>query len=241
MSHGTGSEPQFDHMEPRADAAANACAACQRTIPDVYFEAGGKVFCAACKETVLAARTGGSGLVRLVKAGILGTIAAGISAAGWYGIVKLTGYELGIVALVVGLFVGGAVRVGAEQRGGWLYQSLAVLLTYLAISMSYVPLVLESIHQEVEKEASGEGEADTVFAEGEAPAAAPGEEIPLAEMSEPVLLTIAIVGSLTIPVMQVTEGGFIGLLIVCFALYEAWKLNKRQSIDFAGPFQLQRG
>jgi hypothetical protein len=38
--------------------------------------------------------------------------------------------------------------------------------------------------------------------------------------------------------MQVTDGGFIGLLIVGFALYEAWKINKRQRIDFSGPFQL---
>ena len=41
--------------------------------------------------------------------------------------------------------------------------------------------------------------------------------------------------------LQATEGtGIIGLLIVCFALYEAWKINKRQTIAFSGPFRLQQ-
>ena len=35
-----------------------------------------------------------------------------------------------------------------------------------------------------------------------------------------------------------TEGGFIGLLIVCFALYQAWKINVRQTVAFSGPFRV---
>jgi hypothetical protein len=114
----------------RAEAAASACAACQRKIPDQYFEAGGRVFCPACKDALHASLTRGSGSVRLLKAALFGSVAAAASAAAWYGIVKVTGYELGIVAVVVGLLVGGAVRMGAERRGGWAYLTLAVLLTY---------------------------------------------------------------------------------------------------------------
>ena len=50
---------------------------------------------------------------------------------------KATGYEIGLVAIVVGLLVGGAVRKGSGARGGWFYQLMAVALTYAAISGSY--------------------------------------------------------------------------------------------------------
>jgi hypothetical protein len=212
-------------MEPRPEAVSSACSACQRSIPDTYFEAAGKIFCAACKDVTLAARTGGSGAGRLLKAGLLGTLAAAVSAAAWYAIVKLTGYELGIVAVVIGLVVGGAVRLGAEQRGGWAYQTLAVLLTYLAIAASYVPLVMASF-------------SDKAIAAVTQSAGA-GSEAGAEPPSETVLLVDAIAVSLVIPVLQVMEGGLIGLLIIAFALYEAWKINKRQTLTFAGPFRLQ--
>jgi hypothetical protein len=41
MNEEMGSQPQFERMEPRGESVTGACAACQRTIPDVYFEAGG--------------------------------------------------------------------------------------------------------------------------------------------------------------------------------------------------------
>jgi hypothetical protein len=233
MVEGAGNEPQFERMEPRAEAAASACGACQRTIPDQYFEAGGQVFCPACKAAVQASLTGGSRFVRLLKATLFGSVAAAVSAAAWYGIVKLTGYELGIVAVVVGLVVGGAVRAGAERRGGWLYQSLAVLLTYVAIATSYVPMVMDSYREQAVKEAAPEESASEV---GES-----GGEVAPKEVDEVLVLVVGIVGGFVLPVAQVFDGGFIGLLIVSFALYEAWKINKRQRIDFSGPFQLQRG
>ena len=56
-----------------------------------------------------------------------------------------------------------------------------------------------------------------------------------------VLLVNSIAVALALPVLQATEGtGIIGLLIVGFALYEAWKINKRQTIAFSGPFRLSR-
>ena len=236
------SEPQFERMEPRAEAAASACAACQRTIPDRYFEAGGKVFCPACKDAVQASLTGGSGSVRLMKAALFGSVAAAGSAAAWYGIVKLTGYELGIVAVVVGLLVGGAVRMGAERRGGWVYQALAVLLTYVAIATSYVPMVMESLREEAAKESGRPRGDEPLASSAEAAPASEAEGAVRVEAANPVpALVFAVLFSLALPVLQVMDGGLIGVLIVGFALYEAWKVNKRQRVEFSGPFQLQRG
>lgn len=194
---------EFERMEPREQAAQRSCAACQRQIPDVYYEAAGRIFCAACREAVLASQSGGPGAARIAKALVLGVGAAAVSAVVWYGITELAdGRRYGIIALAVGFAVGIAVRAGSEGRGGWAYQAIAVLLTYLAIAASYVPTMLEQ----------------------------DGVGVPL-----------AIAVSLAIPVLQATQGaGIIGFLIVGFALYEAWRINKRQTIALSGPFRLQR-
>ena len=227
MAEDEDQELQFDRVEGATPAAAVSCASCQRTLPDVYYESAGKVFCAPCKEAALASITGGSRIARLLKALVLGTVAAAISAAIWYAIVKLTGYELGIVAIGVGIAVGVAVRIGSEGRGGWAYQLIAVLLTYVAIGSSYVPIVLEQIRGEAAKENVAGGER------------AEGTEELAPEAREVVILVTAVAVGLAVPVLQVMDGGFIGLLIVGFALYQAWKINKRQTLAFSGPFRVE--
>jgi hypothetical protein len=201
LSEQTEIDPQFERMEPREGTARSTCSACQRSIPDTYFEAVGRIFCEPCRDAVMASLSAGSGSARLLKALLFGLGAAAVSAVVWYGIVKLTGYEIGIIAVAVGFAVGGAVRFGAEQRGGWAYQTIAVVLTYLAIAASYLPSLLEPVGGD---------------------------------------WGVAVAVALLIPIAQVREGGFIGLLIVCFALYEAWKINKRRPIAFSGPFRLSR-
>ena len=107
-------------MEPREETAQSTCSACQRSIPDTYFEAAGRIFCEPCRDAVMASLRGGSGASRLLKALVFGVGAAAVSAVVWYGIVKLTGYELGIIAIAVGFAVGAAVRIGrrAARRLG---------------------------------------------------------------------------------------------------------------------------
>ena len=227
------SEPQFERMEPREETAQSTCSGCQRSIPDIYFEAAGRIFCESCRDSVVASLDGGSGASRLLKALVLGVAAAAVSAVVWYGIVKLTGYELGIIAIAVGFAVGTAVRFGAEQRGGWAYQSIAVVLTYLAIAASYVPLFMEGFRAQAAAQIEQVADAD--------PSGDPAGAAPTAEIDERMILIGSIVGALVMPVLQATEGtGFLGLLIVGFALYEAWKINRRQTIAFTGPFRLQR-
>jgi hypothetical protein len=204
-----GGDLQFERAE--GPGAALSCASCQRTIPELYYEAAGRVFCAPCKDAFQAALAGGSPAGRFLAALAFGAVAAALSAVAWYAITKLTGYELGIVAIAVGLAVGAAVRAGSGGRGGRPYQLLAVALTYLAIAASYVPMVVAGFR----------------------------EQVP--ETEEAVLWVSAVLFSLALPVWQVSEGGFIGVLIVGFALFEAWRRNRRSTLAFAGPFRVGSG
>ena len=137
-------EIQFEQAEFPAETSVvqehvTRCNACTAAIPDVYFEAGGKVVCAPCRDKIEAMFHQGSRLDRGIKAVLFGTIAAALGAILYYAIMRITGLNIGLVAVVVGLMVGGAVKAGSGNRGGRLYQLLAVFLTYSAIAAMYIP------------------------------------------------------------------------------------------------------
>ncbi len=101
---------QFDQAEYETpEAAEPTCTACKNPIEETYYEANGAMVCASCRESIEAAMTGGSRLGRFVKATIFGAIAALVGFLIYYGVMKITGYELALISILVGLLVGGAV------------------------------------------------------------------------------------------------------------------------------------
>ena len=221
-SPGDPDDIQFDRAESAAPAspaavagfqpppaAASACAACSRPISDYYFEANGKVLCPDCQQAIAASQVGGSAIGRLFRAGLFGAIAGIVGAAIWYGVRRATGYEVGLIAIVVGLMVGGAVRKGSDGRGGLGYQLLAVLITYASVSLNYLPDVYWALtHGE------NAGEVPNWFH-----------------------VIVAGIGSLALPFLAGIKN-LIGLLIIGFALWEAWKINSKQTIVFNGPYRV---
>jgi len=74
---------QFEQAEFTAENDAvqqhvTRCTACTATIPDIYFEAGGKVVCATCRDKIEAMFYQGSWLGRGFKAIVFGTIGAAL-------------------------------------------------------------------------------------------------------------------------------------------------------------------
>ncbi len=137
-----GGEMQFDKVDLAAPGEARSCRICKRPIDGEYFEIARNVICACCAAALAGSKQGrgafGRALLYGVGAALLGTIA-------WYAIVKITDREFGLLAIAVGLFVGVAVKKGARGLGGWRYQALAMVLTYVSITASYVPLVIKGI------------------------------------------------------------------------------------------------
>jgi hypothetical protein len=129
----------FERAEMPA-ASAQTCATGEHAVTATYYTINGRPICEPCRERFEQER-GGRGSFGAALAFGLGAAVAG--AAIYYGIVAATGYELGLVAIVVGVLVGKAVRRGAGARSGWQYRGLAVFLTYLAMTATYVPLVLK--------------------------------------------------------------------------------------------------
>jgi hypothetical protein len=197
---------QFDTAEPSAATTERSCKGCRRPIEGEYHMANMQVVCTPCRQA-LEAGPQGTRSGRVGRALLFGAGAALAGSILYFVVLAATGYEIGLIAIVVGWMVGRAVSVGSQGRGGWLYQAVAVGFTYLAICTSYIPQIVD---------AWGEpGVAD--------------------ELSGAVLYIAAFLFSLVLPVLSITQAP-IGALILGFGLFQAWRENKRPELTVSGPY-----
>lgn len=257
----SNSDLQFEKAVASDGAdSSQTCGSCSKPFESVYFEANGQAICKHCKNELALSLTGGNKIGRALKALAFGIPAAALGAGIYYGISALTGYEFGLVAIVIGLMVGGAVRVGSSRKGGWFYQTMAMTLTYLAIVATYVPYIVQGFAEQLDQEtaavamAEADGEAQQLIiptpgselegGEGAtmAAATAPAEaEFPPGEVPSAgeflFVYAFLLVVAITVPFLAGFEN-FMGLIIIGIGLYEAWKLNKRTVVEIKGPYQI---
>ena len=128
-------------------APAATCRLCASNLGQSYYAVNGQPVCRMCCERVRQDTNRGTSLTRGLRASGAGAVAALAGAILYYAILAITGYEFGLIAIVVGLMVGKAVNWGGGGRGGWRYQTVAVVLTYLAIVSAYIPPLFEAIRK----------------------------------------------------------------------------------------------
>lgn len=231
-----------------------SCAGCGRAIHDYYFDVDGATTCERCRRRLELGQGDEGGLARFGRALAFGLAAAFVSSIAWFGISKLTGHEFGILAIVVGLFVGGAVRAGSRQRGGARYQLLAMWLTYSAIVVTYIPAILEGAGAASETAAPGTSAAsvgDPAATRAATTASTATDAVPAnaedAESLGPMgvvlglglLLLIAYVAPVLVVFSDVSA--IMGVIIIAIALYEAWKMNRRREPEITGPHRIGAG
>jgi hypothetical protein len=234
----------------RADfqhGAAFPCSFCKAPIAGQYFQVNGQTACPNCRDQIDSAMSGGSKPLRAFRALAAGAAAAIGGFLIYWGVRALTGYEFGLIAILIGFMVGGAVRWGAQIRGGLFYQLMAVVLTYLSIASNYTPDVIQGMRQPLAEEAAAEVTTDTTPAVASpstensvpadiSPASEPTSTTAPAESQIPLwfAIPVAFIISLAVPFM----GGLniIGWLIIAFGLMQAWSMNKRVPIQVSGPF-----
>ena len=152
------------HLDENAQAGELACTLCQGEIYDAYFEVNGEASCQKCRYTVEDLRVKGSSAGRFFRASLAGSVAAVVGAGLYYAVLALTEYEFALVSILVGLMVGFAVNWGSGHRGGWLYQTLAVGLTYMAIVSTNVPFILDGWEDEIAADGISIEEGDGITA-----------------------------------------------------------------------------
>jgi hypothetical protein len=233
-----------------------SCRACGNPISQTYYAVGNQVVCPSCHASLAAGAATGSRIGRLLRATIFGAAAGAVGTIIWFAIRKATGYEIGLVAIVVGVLVGGAVKKGSRGRGGVGYQLLAVFLTYSAIVANYVPDVFQSLSESAHEHrtqraaastqtaaaSAGAATGSSTMAAGEEDDAAAADSVRQLSLVKKILLLIVFVVLLfaiafIAPVLAGLQN-IIGLLIIGFALWEAWKINKARQLNFTGPFSV---
>ena len=159
----------------------------------------------------------------------------------YWGFVKLTNIEFGLMAIAVGWLVGKAVMKGSNMRGGRRYQILALALTYFSITLSYGALMIEAMVKrppaastdELKGNRARDGEVKAEAKE-EAARPAPGTGA----------LALGLVMLLLIVFASPFLAGFsnvLGWLIIAIGLFEAWKHTRLVPFGASGPFPLGSG
>lgn len=238
-----GAGLQFDKVDLATPDEARACRLCKRPIEGEYFEIARNIICRPCAGALSGSKRGGGSLPRglLFGAGaaVLGTIA-------WFAIVKITNHEFGLLAIGIGLLVGTAVRKGAQGLGGWRTQTLAMVLTYVSITASYVPLIVRGLAESeatrsAQSASAGAQDMDSSGRSRRSTLAPLGEDSdrearkPKAGAGSLVFAVLLIFGLAFASPFLGGASNFMGILIIGIALYEAWKINRR--VPLSGPFR----
>lgn len=101
--------------------------------------------CLAETQTVLEAETRNPNIPLAFMAGLGGATVAGLI---WYFFVTLTGWQVGIISILMGWVVGQSVVWGAGRKRGTPLQWLSVLLTVIAIIFSEYLIFNHFFHEE---------------------------------------------------------------------------------------------
>lgn len=203
-------ELQFLRAQFRA-APTQQCQLCKKEIDESFYQLGAAEVCPACAVDWHEHQKPG-GILLTVKGFLFGLGGAIVGWAMYFGVLYL-GFEIGVIGLAVGWLVGKGMRIGTEGHAGRIYQFMAILLTYMAISMAIAPSLY------------------TLLAERMPPAT------DLYSTAARVLLASGI--SLISPFLIVRTSpvsGLLSLLIMFFGMAQAWRLNGRSKLTLAGPF-----
>jgi hypothetical protein len=221
-------ELQFQHAEPIAEVSAGpVCVVCKQPVVGSYYQAQGQqTLCVLCAERIRAGLQAAPAM-SLVRAALYGGGAALAGCALYAAVAIVLKAQIGLIAILVGWMVGKAIRHASYGYGGRRQQILAVLLTYFAITTSYIPVIL---YQDARV-------AQTINASVSSPA--PAEARP--RVSFGIVVLFFLVLAAVAPFLSLTSGvsAWISLFIIFIGLQYAWKLTGRRKIVLTGPYQAE--
>ncbi len=227
---------QFDKAEFDQASTAATCSMCNTPLKGSYFSVNMQSMCANCTETVRTTIARKSGTGDVLKSILFG-IGAGIAGSLiYYAVLKFTGYEIGLIAILVGYMVGRAVMIGSGHRGGLQYRIIAVLITYISIVSTYVPMVISEFKKQAAVAETTQNA--TIEKAKAAQPAAPAAPQPPISFGEALVALLLFAGAMLILPFLAGISNIIGLLIIGFALFEAWRRTAKPKVDIEGPFEI---
>src|SRR6476646_7602625 len=135
--------PQFSTADYGTSQTGDTCKVCKHPVGRTYYRANNAVVCGRCKRQI--PQDSHAAFVRAILFGV-GGFAVGMAL--YAGFVIATGISIGYLALAVGFIIGKAMMTGSKGVGGRRYQIVAVLLTYAAVSIAYVPILIHFMNKQ---------------------------------------------------------------------------------------------
>jgi len=137
--------PQFTRAEYTQSTAAPSCQICLNTLTHEFFKLNGRSVCPDCAAKAKAGNAVDGGHAAFMQGLLVGGGAALLGLFVYAGFTIVTHFYFGYVAVAVGWLVGKAMMKGSNGVGGLRYQIAAVALTYLAISLASIPIMITEI------------------------------------------------------------------------------------------------
>jgi hypothetical protein len=235
--------PQFSTLETSTPATSDTCKICKQPITGMYYRANGAMICGSCADRVKREVPQDSHAA-FVRAVLFGLVGFAIGLALYAGFVIVTGISIGYVALAVGWIIGKAMMMGSSGVGGRRYQIVAVALTYAAVSIAFVPIMIYYMNKErAEKPATQQQVSTPSSATDQAQNSSPNDSTPQQGSKSGFASAIGMLAlwGLASPFLRIASNpmAFIGLIILFVGMQFAWKMTAgRANIQVEGPYQL---
>jgi hypothetical protein len=247
--------PQFQTAEYSHIPGTERCRICGGPISGEYFRVNSQMACGKCAAEARDGQPTDSHAA-FARGLLLGAGAAVLGLILYSTFTIVTGWTVGYLALAVGWLVARGMMKGSNGVGGRRYQITAVLLTYAAISMSSIPVMVSYAikHHEhrsamtqqqsapIATDQSATNDSTSVQVNGEQP---PHVDTPAADSPQPqkrmgfgaALAQLALFG-LASPFLELASpgSGILGLVILFVGLSIAFRMTAAKPLDVDGPF-----
>jgi hypothetical protein len=202
--------PQFSTAEYIPPPSIQRCHFCSTPLTHQYYRVRGQTACANCAAAAREGSPAGQFSAAFTRALLLGIAAAIVGTVAYAAFTITTHLYVGYVALGVGYLVARAMKLGSGGLGGRPYQIAAVILTYLAIALAEIPIILWQFRA----------------------------RIPSGRMLTAAIRLLPV--GITSPIrdMQSPIHGLINLVIIFVGLQIAWRGTAATGVAVEGPFQL---
>jgi hypothetical protein len=212
--------PQFATAEFAPNSPTMTCAACRRPISGDYFQINGAHACPECARKIQA-QTPADSHAAFARAFTFGAAGAVAGLALYVIFAMITGLVIGWVSVAVGFIIGKAMNFGSRGVGGRRYQITAALLTYMAVSMSTVPIAIHQMREHRPQVQSSET------------AAMPRSAL----MNIPKAIGVLALLGIASPLLDLRDPvhGLIGLVILFVGIRFAWRFTAGRTLAVSGP------
>lgn len=229
--------PQFTTAD--YGPSKDACGLCGAELIDSYYRVNTLMACAVCAAQAQDGAPKDSH-VTFARALVWGSGAALLGLIAYAAFSLVTGYQIGYLALGVGWLVARAILKGSHGISGRRYQVAAVVLTYLAISLASVPIIISAAtkkHDAVQQRQSSTSDAtgNTQTDQAGKRAATSDESVSLGKA-----MGMLVLYGIASPFIELANpgSGIIGLFIVFLGLSIAWRTTAAKPLEVDGPFAL---